>query len=50
MTNKWSKKEAIKCLVERRNPFQEDGRGLMPNLTGMAEKVKQVLNRNRGIK
>lgn len=50
MTIKWNKKEAMKYLEELKDPFEEipqNGKGL---ITGMAEKIKDLALKNKGIK
>jgi len=39
---KWTKKEAIKCLQELRSPFEK--KGLLPNIAG---KIKELVARNK---
>jgi len=48
--SKWSKKEAIRHLQELKSPFEKQPEQAKPLLPNMAEQIRQIAMKNRGVK
>ena len=50
MSDKWSEKDVLEFARELKSPFEKQPEQAKPVLSNMAEQIKQIAMKNRGVK
>ena len=49
MSDKWTEKDVLEYWKQDKSPFEQNQNGQKPAQPGIAEKVNEILERNKGM-